>query len=101
VSSKPAVYVLLCRDGTLYTGATVDLPRRMQAHLSGKAAKYTRARLPVRLFAWWHPASFGAARSQEARFKRLRRSAKLVALRGREVFGCRVFAQAKVRDAVP
>ena len=99
--SKPAVYVLLCGDGTLYTGATVDLTRRMLAHRSGKAAKYTRARLPVRLLAWWHPASFGAARSQEARFKRLRRAAKLAALRGRELYGCRIFAQAKVREATP
>ena len=101
MTAKPAVYVLLCADGTLYTGATVDLGRRMEAHRSGKAAKYTRARLPVRLLAWWHPASFGVARSQEARFKRLRRAAKLAALCERRLYGCRVFTQAKVREAAP
>ena len=41
------VYILRCGDGTLYTGCTNDLPRRLQAHQSGRGAKYTRSRLPV------------------------------------------------------
>lgn len=99
---KPAVYVLACRDGTLYTGATTDLPNRLRAHRSPRGAKYTRSRGPVRLLAWWHPPTFSAARSQEARFKRLRRAAKLAALLAGEAYGCTVlFAndQASEREA--
>jgi putative endonuclease len=88
---KPAVYVLFCRDGSLYTGATTDLPRRLTAHRRRKGAKYTRGRLPVVLAGWWNPASFSQAKSHEARFKRMRRAAKLAALRGGEIYGCRVY----------
>lgn len=87
MEGRPAVYVLLCRDGSLYTGATVDLERRVDAHRRGRGAKYTRGRLPVMLIAWWHPATFELAKSQEARFKQLRRSEKLGALGGGEIFG--------------
>ena len=43
------VYILRCSDGTLYTGWTNDLEKRMKAHTAGKGGKYTRARLPVEL----------------------------------------------------
>jgi putative endonuclease len=43
------VYILECRDGTYYTGITNKLKQRLNQHQSGKASKYTRARLPVRL----------------------------------------------------
>ena len=43
-------YILLCADGTLYTGWTNDLGKRLEAHNAGKGAKYTRSRRPVRLF---------------------------------------------------
>lgn len=88
---KPAVYVLLCGDGSLYTGATVDLAARVALHQRRKAAKYTRGRLPLQLIGWWHPATFALAKSHEARFKRLRRAAKLAALRRREIYGCRLY----------
>ena len=84
----PAVYVLRCKDGSLYTGATVDLTRRLESHRRGRGAKYTRGRLPLTLVAWWHPATFELAKSQEARFKQLHRSAKLAALTRAEIFGC-------------
>ena len=42
-------YILKCADGTLYTGYTTDLKKRVAAHNSGKGAKYTRPRLPVSL----------------------------------------------------
>ncbi|MFW5981069.1 MAG: GIY-YIG nuclease family protein [bacterium] len=42
-------YIVHCADGTLYTGYTTDLERRLEEHNSGKGAKYTRARLPVEL----------------------------------------------------
>lgn len=88
---KAAVYVLRCRDGTLYTGATTDLARRVAAHGRRKGAKYTRGRLPVSLVAWWHPPTFSAAKSHEARFKRLTRSAKLATLRSGKAYGCRIY----------
>jgi len=42
-------YIVRCCDNTLYTGWTTDLNRRMEAHNSGKGAKYTRSRRPVEL----------------------------------------------------
>lgn len=88
MAGRPAVYVLLCKDGSLYTGATVDLARRLEAHRRKRGAKYTRGRLPVTLLCWWHPATFELAKSQEALFKRLRRSAKIAALQGSHVYEC-------------
>jgi putative endonuclease len=90
VLGAAAVYVLCCSDGTLYTGATSDLERRLSAHQRGKGAKYTRGRLPVRLLAWWGAQSLAAAQSHEARFKRLSRSAKLAALGGEAIYGCAI-----------
>lgn len=43
------VYILECADKTLYTGWTVNLDNRIKVHNNGKASKYTRARLPVKL----------------------------------------------------
>ena len=43
------LYILQCKDGTLYTGITDDLQRRLAAHESGKGAKYTRGRGPLTL----------------------------------------------------
>jgi putative endonuclease len=89
--SKPTVYVLACQDGSLYTGATNDLARRLSAHRRRRGARYTRGRLPVALVAWWHPPTFSVAKSHEALFKRLRRSAKLATLRSGEAYGCTVY----------
>ena len=46
------VYLLRCGDGTLYTGFTNDLARRLAAHNAGRGAKYTRGRRPVELVYW-------------------------------------------------
>lgn len=46
---KYYTYMVKCRDGTIYSGYTVDLQKRVNVHNSGKGAKYTRARLPVKL----------------------------------------------------
>ena len=43
------VYILKCGDGTFYTGITTDLKRRLEEHNRGKASKYTRTRLPVKM----------------------------------------------------
>ena len=49
---KYYVYLLRCSDGSLYTGYTDDVERRLAVHQSGKGAKYTRSRLPVELVYW-------------------------------------------------
>ena len=71
------VYILRCRDGSLYTGWTVDVPRRLAQHGAGKGSRYTRARLPIELAASFPMADARAARREEARIKRLRRAQKL------------------------
>ncbi len=43
------LYILRCKDGTLYTGITTDVEKRLEAHRSGKGAKYTRGRSPLEL----------------------------------------------------
>ena len=66
-----------CRDGSLYTGATNDLVRRLAAHNSGKGARYTRALRPVTLVWKRRAKDKSAALSLEARLKRLSRAEKL------------------------
>ncbi|MGH7608050.1 MAG: GIY-YIG nuclease family protein [Gemmatimonadales bacterium] len=74
------VYLLRCRDGSLYTGITNDLARRVTAHQAGTASAYTRARRPVRL-AYLEPATDrSAALRREAAIRRLSRAAKLALL---------------------
>lgn len=87
---QPCVYVLECADGSLYTGWTLDLTRRIAAHRQGRASRYTRSRRPICLVAWWPAPDLTSARSQEARFKRLSRAAKTAALHADEAFGCAV-----------
>ena len=76
------VYVLVCRDGTLYTGITNDLPRRLRVHAAGQGGAYTRARRPVRLVFVEGQAGRGAALRREAAVKRLSRAAKLALVEG-------------------
>lgn len=65
------MYVLRCRDGSLYTGWTSDLERRLTQHATGKGARYTASRLPVALAAAWPMSDRSAAMREEARVKRL------------------------------
>lgn len=76
------VYVLACGDGSLYTGVTNDLSRRLRAHAAGKGGAYTRARRPLRLVFVEGQAGRGAALRREAAVKRLSRIAKLALVRG-------------------
>jgi putative endonuclease len=71
------VYMLKCADGTLYTGWTTDLERRLQAHNSGRGAKYTRGRRPVRLVYREEQPDRSAAQKREAAIRRLSRAGKL------------------------
>jgi putative endonuclease len=71
------VYMLRCRDGSLYTGWTSDLDRRLARHRAGKASRYTASRLPVELALALPMPDRTAARREEARIKMLPRSQKL------------------------
>lgn len=75
--SAYTVYILRCADGTLYTGCTNDLARRLATHSAGKGAKYTRARLPVELVYTESAADKSQALRREAAIKALDRRAKL------------------------
>jgi predicted GIY-YIG superfamily endonuclease len=76
IRSRWLVYLLRCSDGSLYTGITNNLPKRLKAHAAGKASKYTRSRLPVKLAYSEPQKSKSAALKREAAIKRLRRGAK-------------------------
>jgi putative endonuclease len=78
------VYMLRCRDGSLYTGWTTDLTRRLATHAAGKASRYTASRLPVELAFALPMADRGAAMREEARIKRLPRRRKIALLRSHE-----------------
>ena len=71
------VYILHCRDGTLYTGITTDVERRAAVHNCGKGAKYTRSRLPVCLVYQEEVAGRSEALRRESAIKRLTREQKL------------------------
>lgn len=53
MSGRPwFLYLIECKDGSIYTGVTVDVETRFRAHVSGKGAKYTRAHIPSRVLGW-------------------------------------------------
>jgi predicted GIY-YIG superfamily endonuclease len=70
------VYVVRCADGTLYTGITTDLQRRLRQHNNGRASRYTRARRPVQLVYFETAASRSLALKREAAVKALSRQQK-------------------------
>lgn len=70
------LYILECRDGSLYTGITDRLEYRLAAHRSGKGAKYTRGRGPLRLRYIEECADHSAALKREIEIKKLTRNEK-------------------------
>ena len=72
----PYVYLLRCRDGSLYAGSAKDLAARVRVHAAGRASRYTRGRLPVALVWSSEVATWGEALREERRIKRLRRADK-------------------------
>lgn len=78
------VYILRCADGSLYTGWTNDLDRRLTAHNEGKGSKYTRARLPVERVYSESCETKQQAMSREARIKKLSRAEKLALIAGKK-----------------
>jgi putative endonuclease len=77
------LYVLRCRDQSLYCGITNDLPRRLHQHDQGKGARYTRGRGPVVLLRSWKATNHSAALKAERAFKKLTRQAKELKLKSR------------------
>ncbi|TWS95462.1 GIY-YIG nuclease family protein [Streptococcus sp. sy018] len=75
--TKAYLYVLRCRDNSLYTGYTTDIDRRLKTHQTGKGAKYTKSRLPVELIYWESFDSKSQAMSAESLFKQKTRRQKL------------------------
>ena len=71
------VYILRCKDDSLYTGWTNDLEKRLAAHNSGKGAKYTRGRGPVELVYSEQLTTKEDALQRECEIKKMTRSVKL------------------------
>ena len=78
----PFVYILRCSDGSLYTGAAKDLPRRLAQHAAGRASRYTRAHLPVTLVWSRRVRTWNDALRIERWIKALRRTDKDALVRG-------------------
>lgn len=79
--TKPwIVYILKCGDGSLYTGITNDLQKRLSAHEAGKGAKYTKGRTPLALVYEEKFESRSDALKREAQIKSLNRFQKLALL---------------------
>ena len=70
------VYILRCGDGTLYTGVTDDVQRRLAAHQAGKGAKYTRGRGPLELVYTQEQPDKSTALRREFQIKKLTRPQK-------------------------
>ena len=76
MESQWYLYILRCGDNTLYTGITTDVEKRLEAHRSGKGAKYTRGRAPLELVYRENCGSHSDALKREAEVKKLSRQAK-------------------------
>lgn len=89
------VYMLRCSDGSLYTGWSTDVERRLQRHNAGTASRYTASRLPVELVYEVAMEDRSAARREEARIKALDRRQKLTLIADRR--GSRPVRRARAR----
>lgn len=78
------LYILRCGDGSLYTGITTDVEKRLEAHRAGKGAKYTRGRGPLELVYQECCGTHSAALKRELALKALSRAEKLLLLKGSE-----------------
>ena len=78
-------YMLKCSDGTLYTGWTNDLDKRVEAHNSGKGAKYTKARRPVELAYYEEFETKEQAMKREYAIKQLGRKEKQKLIAGKKI----------------
>lgn len=71
------LYILRCKDGSLYTGITTDVEKRLEAHRSGKGAKYTRGRDPLELVYREECGDHSNALRRELEIKAMTREEKL------------------------
>ena len=76
MKEKHYAYMLRCADNTIYSGYTTDLQRRLSVHNSGKGAKYTKIRLPVKLIYFEEFETKSLAMKREYEFKQLTRKQK-------------------------
>lgn len=74
--NRNVTYILRCSDGTLYTGWTNNIAKRLKAHNAGKGGKYTRARMPVELVYMEEYDTKKEAMSREVQIKQLTRKEK-------------------------
>lgn len=79
------VYLLECSDGTLYCGYTNDTKKRLAAHNSGKGAKYTKPRLPVKLVYQEQLPTKSEALKREAAIKKLTRQQKIELIKNNHI----------------
>ena len=77
MESSWKLYILRCRDGSLYTGITTDVEKRFAAHNAGKGAKYTRGRGPLELVYREDCGDHSAALKRELYIKALPREVKM------------------------
>ena len=78
------LYILRCKDGSLYTGITTDVEKRLEAHRSGKGAKYTRGRGPLKLVYTEECGDHSEALRRELEIKALSREEKLKLIKNPE-----------------
>ena len=76
MEGKWYLYILRCGDGTLYTGITTDVEKRLAAHRAGRGAKYTRGRGPLELVHWEELPDHSAALKREHEIKTMPRQEK-------------------------
>ena len=79
------LYVLECKDGTLYTGVTDDLERRLAVHRAGKGAKYTRGRAPLILRYVEECEDHSSALRREYAVKQLKKAEKLALVNEKKI----------------
>ena len=84
-SGACVTYIVECADGTLYTGWTNDLPKRIRAHNDGRGARYTRTRRPVRPVYAEIWSDKQAAMSRECHIKQMSRAEKRRLILGKEI----------------
>ena len=87
MENKAFTYLLRCNDGSLYCGWTNDIEQRLKNHKLGKAAKYTKARLPVELVYFEEYETKAEAMKRECAIKKLSRSKKLELIEGKNKKG--------------
>lgn len=85
------VYLLECRNGSVYTGITTDIPRRFAQHAAGKGARYTRSNPPVRLLAQFPCPDRSSASRAECAIKRLAPADKRALCDGDETASAHLF----------